>query len=147
MHAVSFLFPHESAAMAILCWIELGHMHHSSVPVSHGWQDPSFEQLHCLVFEFQAILCDFEMGVSFATLLLSLGLNSDWISCAQRSHPDQHRAQSLFFRRISLAPAARAERHAAIEGARQRQLTCFERASNLTRVRPLSSMLVASTDQ
>ena len=44
----------------------------SSVPVDHGWQNPRFEQTHCLMFVLQAVLYDFDMNVSFVTLLLSL---------------------------------------------------------------------------
>ena len=50
---------------------------HPSVPVGDSWQDPSFEQLHRLVFEFQPNLNNFDGGVPFAALLLALVLNLD----------------------------------------------------------------------
>ena len=49
VHVVLFLFPHESAAIAHLCWLELG----------PRWQNPSLEQLHSLMFELQSgFFCD-----------------------------------------------------------------------------------------
>ena len=116
--------------------------------VRRSWQDHSFEQLRCLVFGFQIVLYRLDVGVSFATLLLRLGLNSDRSPAPGiRIEANQHRAQSLLLQRKSLAPAARAERRLTIEGVRQRQQTYFGKASNPNEVRPLSSMHVASTDQ
>ena len=73
VRSVLILLPHESAAMVLLCWIELEAHAHCSMSVRRSWQDHSFEQLRCLVFGFQIVLYHLDVGVSFATLLLPLG--------------------------------------------------------------------------
>ena len=85
VQAVLILLPHESAAIVLLCWIELGHMPIPACPLATAGRILVLNNFIVWCLVFNPFCITLHVGVSFATLLP--------IFCAQHSHQDPRHAQ------------------------------------------------------
>ena len=77
VHAVLILLPHESAAIILLRWIELGHMPIPACPQATAGRIPVLNNFIVWCLDFKPVLYHLDVGISFAALLLPLILNLD----------------------------------------------------------------------